>query len=244
MSCFFVTGTDTNVGKTVVSRAIIQALQAQGVHIVGFKPIACGEEDSIYTENRIDDLKQQTEDNKDVKTLLDSTNEAVTYQDINSYTFTECSLPVLAALDEIDNIEVKKIDKDLAKLTSRYQSVLVEGTYGWLTPINKEMTFDRWVKEHKMPVVLVVGIKEGCVNHALLTAQSIVASGVPLLGWVANRINPCLRHYAEIIKLLHEVIDAPLLGEIPYIHRPEQQQLGHFITNLDRLTCLQTELCK
>ncbi|MFC0323051.1 dethiobiotin synthase [Gallibacterium melopsittaci] len=244
MSCFFVTGTDTNVGKTVVSRAIIQALQAKGVKIVGYKPIACGEEDSIYTEVLKEELEaDHSEDNKDVKTLMESTNESVTYQEVNSYTFTESSVPVLAALDEVNNIDIDKINRDLAHLTSRYQSVLVEGTYGWLTPMNRDVTFDKWVQEHKMPVVLVVGIKEGCVNHALLTAQSIIAAGVPLIGWVANRINPCLRHYAEIIKLLHQVIDAPLLGEIPYVHRPEQQELGHFITNLDRLTYLKTEIC-
>ncbi|MFC0308503.1 dethiobiotin synthase [Gallibacterium trehalosifermentans] len=244
MSCFFVTGTDTNVGKTIVSRAIIQALQAQGIKIVGYKPIACGEEDSIYTESLKDEFEVNlSEDNKDVKTLMDSTNQPVTYQEVNSYTFTESSVPVLAALDEVSNIDINKINQDLDYLASRYQSVLVEGTYGWLTPINREVTFDKWVKDRKMPVVLVVGIKEGCVNHALLTAQSIIAAGVPLIGWVANRINPCLRHYAEIIKLLHQVIDAPLLGEIPYIHRPEQQELGHFITNLDRLTYLKTEIC-
>ena len=244
MSCFFVTGTDTNVGKTIVSRAIIQALQSQGIKIVGYKPIACGEEDSIYTETRMEPLDaEHAEDNKDVITLLESTEQSVSYQDINSYTFTESSVPVLAALDEVNDIDINKINHDLSKLSSRYQSVLVEGTYGWLTPINKDITFDKWVQQHKMPVVLVVGIKEGCVNHAMLTAQSIMASGVPLLGWVANRINPCLRHYAEIIKLLHQVIDAPLLGEIPYVHRPEQQQLGRFITNVDRLTYLKTELC-
>lgn len=95
-----------------------------------------------------------------------------------------------------------------------------------------------------MPVVLVVGIKEGCINHALLTAQSIEQSGLPLLGWIANRINPGLAHYAEIIAMLSEKIEAPLLGQIPYVHKPEEQELGHYITNLERLTYMQTTLVK
>ncbi|HBO38855.1 MAG TPA: dethiobiotin synthase, partial [Pasteurellaceae bacterium] len=120
----------------------------------------------------------------------------------------------------------------------------VEGSFGWLTPINSKYTFADWALERKMPVVLVVGIKEGCINHALLTVQSITEMGLPLIGWIANRINPGLAHYAEIINLLSQKIDAPLLGKIPYIHKPETQQLGHFITNIERLTYLQTELVK
>lgn len=235
MSSFFVTGTDTNVGKTVVSRALIQALQATGIGIVGFKPIACGEEDCAEADNTTDYANQ---DNLDVRILLESTQQKVSYTDINSYTFTSNSLPVLAALDEVRHIHIDKIDNDLKRLTDRYESVLVEGTYGWLTPMNKEISFAKWVQNHQMPVVLVVGIKEGCVNHALLTAQSIKTMGVPFLGWVANRVNPCLRHYAEIIELLKKEIDSPLLGEIPYIHRPEQQELGHYITNMEQLAVI------
>ena len=89
---------------------------------------------------------------------------------------------------------------------------------------------------------MVVGIKEGCINHTLLTAKAILDCGLPLLGWVANRINPCLGYYAEIIETLKQKIDAPLLGEVSYIHKPEEQDLSRFITNLDRLTYMQTEL--
>ncbi len=95
-----------------------------------------------------------------------------------------------------------------------------------------------------MPVVLVVGIKDGCVNHALLTVKVIQQLGVPLLGWIANQINPLLSHYAEIVDLLVEHIDAPLLGKIPYLHKPEEQELGHYLTNIDRLMYMQTEFIK
>ena len=138
---------------------------------------------------------------------------------------------MFAALDAVRRIQVEKLDSDLTRLKQDYQNVLVEGTYGWLTPIKKQFSFADWVEKNQMPVVLVVGIKEGCVNHALLTAEAIKARGVPLLGWVANRINPGLRHYAKLVELLAKQIDAPLLGQIPYIGHPENRDLTQYIEN-------------
>ena len=242
MSGFFVTGTDTDVGKTICSRAIIQALQDAGTQIVGYKPIACGSNEPVYSDNNPEQVGDySSEDNFDVLTLLNSTKEKVTYREINSYTFDN-TLPMLT--QEGAKIRLEKLNQDFSRLTATYQTVLVEGSFGWLTPLNKNYTFADWVAERKIPVVLVVGIKEGCINHALLTAQSISQMGLPLIGWVANRINPCLGHYAEIIDLLKEKIDAPLLGRIPYIHKPEEQELGRFITDIKRLEYLKTVLAK
>ena len=240
MSSFFVTGTDTNVGKTVVSRAIMQALQKVGVQIVGYKPIAYGQEDIVYPDyQKLATDDYDAKDNSDVLTLMHSTKEKVNYEDINSYTFLH-SMPILT--ENCKRVQINKLNADLMRLSSHYQSVLVEGAFGWMTPINKDYSFADWVVEHNMPVVLVVGIKEGCINHTLLTVQAILDRGLPLLGWVANRINPCLGYYAEIIETLKQKIDAPLLGEVSYIHKPEEQDLSRFITNLDRLTYMQTEL--
>ncbi|MFZ7240396.1 dethiobiotin synthase [Avibacterium avium] len=238
MSSFFVAGTDTNVGKTISSRAIIQALQNAGIQIVGYKPIACLPDYDDFSHQQ--GLNPE-ESSSDVLTLMRSTKEKVSYKEINSYSCSDI-LTVLSSDDSIINID--KINADLAALTQRYQSVLVEGTFGWLTPMNKHYSFASWVASQQMPVVLVVGIKEGCINHALLTAQSIQQSGLPLLGWIANRINPGLAHYSEVMEVLSEKIDAPLLGQIPYVHRPEEQELGHYITNIERLTYLQTEWVK
>ena len=240
MSSFFVTGTDTNVGKTVVSRAIMQALQKAGIQIVGYKPIAYGQEDIVYPDyQKLATDDYDAKDNSDVLTLMHSTKEKVSYEDINSYTFLH-SMPILT--ENCKRVQISKLNADLTRLSSRYQSVLVEGAFGWLTPINKDYSFADWVAEHNMPVVLVVGIKEGCINHTLLTAKAILDRGLPLLGWVANRVNPCLGYYAEIIETLKQKIDAPLLGEVSYIHKPEEQDLSRFITNLDRLTYMKTEL--
>lgn len=229
MPALFITGTDTNVGKTIVSRALLQTLHQYARIIVPYKPIACGGDDELPTDPIQDDYA--SEDNSDVLILQNSCPLAVNYREINSYTFRHSSTPVFAALDAVRRIQVEKLNQDLARLEKDYRNVLVEGTYGWLTPIKKHLSFADWVKANQMPVVLVVGIKEGCVNHALLTAESIKASGVPLLGWIANRINPGLRHYAKLVELLEKQIDAPLLGQIPYIGHPESKDLTAYIQN-------------
>lgn len=234
MPSLFITGSDTNVGKTIVTRALLQLLNEHHISALGYKPIACGGDDSLPNEpNQNNDACDDyaCEDNSDVLILQQSTPLEVDYREINSYSFIHSSTPIFAALDAVRNIQAEKLDKDLQRLQQRYQHILVEGTYGWLTPINKDLCFADWVKQHKMPVVLVVGIKEGCVNHALLTAQAIKQEGVKLVGWVANRVNPGLRHYAELIALLKQKIEAPLLGEIPYIGHPERKELTQYLQN-------------
>lgn len=242
MSSFFVAGTDTNVGKTTAARAMIQALQGQGVQVVGYKPIACCGEESIYPVAQSENTSDYDHFvNADVLTLMHSTKENVSYQDINSYTFSHCA-PMLTQ-DKM-RIKLDKINCDLTRLNQTYQSVVVEGSFGLMTPMAEGKSFADWITQRKMPVVLVVGIKDGCVNHALLMVKVIQQLGVPLLGWIANRINPLLSHYAEIVDLLVEHIDAPLLGKIPYLHKPEEQELGHYLTNIDRLMYMQTEFIK
>lgn len=233
MPSLFITGTDTNVGKTTATRAILQTLTLHHVQAVGYKPIACGGDDSLPTEqNQVD---YASEDNPDVITILDSCSLPVEYREINSYTFIHSSTPVFAALDAVHHIQEEKLNNDLDRLQQKYTNIVVEGTHGWLTPINKDLSFADWVKENNMPVILVVGIKEGCVNHTLLTAQAIKQQGVKLVGWIANRVNPGLRHYAELIELLSKKIDAPLLGQIPYIGHPYTRDLTPYIQNPEPL---------
>ncbi|MDO9811071.1 dethiobiotin synthase [Glaesserella parasuis] len=233
MSCLFIAGTDTNVGKTIVTRALLQTISKYEIPIVGYKPIACGGDDSLPTEPNQDDYA--CEDNSDVLIIQNSCPCPVKYREINSYSFIHSSTPVFAALDAVRHISVNKLDYDLQRLHRQYANVLIEGTYGWLTPINKDLSFADWVKKNRMPVVLVVGIKEGCANHALLTADAIQQSGVNLIGWIANRVNPGLRHYAELIELLSKKINAPLLGQIPYIGYPSKKELSEYIQNPEPL---------
>ncbi|MBV4366620.1 dethiobiotin synthase [Erwinia sp. BNK-24-b] len=210
----FVTGTDTEVGKTVVSRALLQKLSEGGKRVAGFKPVAKG--------------SQQTEEglrNKDALVLQASSSVTLPYSAINPLTLVD---------DEISTsrdvvIDYPVLSAHLRTLSEQVDAVVVEGTGGWQSLMNDLRPLSAWAVDEQLPVVLVVGIKLGCVSHALLTAQAIINDGLPLLGWVANRINPGLAHYAEIIDVLSQKIPAPLLGEFPYLPRPEQRELAHYL---------------
>lgn len=210
----FITGTDTAVGKTVVSRALLQALAAGGSSVVGYKPVAKG--------------SQQTPEglrNKDALVLQSASSLALPYSAINPITFSEEESSVAHSCA----INYGLLSEGLESLSAMVERVVVEGTGGWRSLMNDLRPLSDWVVQEQLPVVMVVGIQEGCINHALLTAHAIANDGLPLLGWVANRINPGLAHYAEIIGVLQKKLNAPLLGELPYLPRAEQRDLGHYI---------------
>lgn len=214
MNRLFVTGTDTAVGKTVVSRALLQSFIETGQSAVGFKPVArC----AVKTA---DGLR-----NKDAQVLQSSSSIDLPYLAINPLAFQEeeiCTHP-----GQI--IDYGLLTRGLTSLTQQADRVVVEGTGGWRSLMNDGRPLSCWVVEQQLPVVLVVGIQSGCISHALLTAEAIAQDGLPLVGWVANRINPGLAQYSDIIEILREKISAPLLGELPYLPRAEQRDLTSYI---------------
>ena len=215
---FFITGTDTEVGKTVASRALMQAAAGMGRKVAGYKPIASG-----CTETA-EGLR-----NSDALVLQQSANVELSYAQVNPIALREPASPHIAAKIDGINIEFDHLSQGLRALEQQADCVLVEGCGGWQVPVSDTQSLNEWVIAERMPVIMVVGIKLGCLNHAILTAQSIANDGLELVGWVANRVNPCLMHYAEIIQTLRCRMPAPQLGEIPYISRPEKQQLGKYI---------------
>ncbi|WP_337013315.1 dethiobiotin synthase [Pantoea sp. AS142] len=214
MNRLFVTGTDTAVGKTVVSRALLQSFIQTRLSAVGYKPVArC----AIKTA---DGLR-----NKDAQVLQSASSIDLPYQAINPLVFQEeeiCTHP-----SQI--IDYALLTQGLNSLTQQADRVVVEGTGGWRSLMNDGRPLSCWVVEQQLPVVLVVGIQSGCISHALLTAEAIALDGLPLVGWVANRINPGLAQYSDIIEILREKIGAPLLGELPYLPRAEQRDLTPWI---------------
>nr|WP_024968014.1 dethiobiotin synthase [Pantoea sp. IMH] len=210
----FVTGTDTEVGKTVVSRALLQKLAEGNKRTVGYKPVAKGSQQT-----------QQGLRNKDALVLQASSSLELPYSAINPVTLIE---DVISASQDRP-IDYKVLSQGLASLHAQADHVVVEGTGGWRSLMNDLRPLSEWAVEERLPVVLVVGIKLGCISHALLTAQAIQQDGLPLLGWVANRINPGLAHYAEIIEVLSQKIGAPLLGELPYLPKAEGRELGKYL---------------
>ncbi|MFS2223152.1 dethiobiotin synthase [Pantoea sp. B65] len=213
-SRIFVTGTDTAVGKTVVSRALLQKLAMEYPRVVGYKPVAKS--------------SQQTAEglrNKDALVLQASSSLQLPYQAINPFTLQEDE--IVTSRDH--EISYSKLSAGLKQLTEQADAVVVEGTGGWRSLLNDLRPLSEWAVLEQLPVVMVVGIQSGCISHALLTAESVINDGLPLLGWVANRINPGLAHYAEIIEVLREKIPAPLLGELPYLPRAEQRELAKYL---------------
>ena len=211
---FFITGTDTSVGKTVVSRALLQALAASGKRVAGYKPVAKGSKETA------DGLR-----NKDALGLQRVSSLALPYEATNPIAWGGEESSVAHSCP----INYSLLSDGLANLSKQVDNVVVEGTGGWRSLMNDLRPLSEWVVQEQLPVLLVVGIQEGCINHALLTAQAIANDGLPLIGWVANRINPGLSHYAEIIDVLSKKLPAPLIGELPYLPRPEQRELSHYV---------------
>lgn len=211
---FFITGTDTAVGKTVVSRALLQALAGRGKTVVGYKPVAKG---SKVTPEGLR--------NKDALVLQSVSTLSLPYEAINPVALSEEESSVAHS----SSINYPRLSEGLADLSRQADHVVVEGTGGWRALMNDLRPLSEWVVQEQLPVLMVVGIQEGCINHALLTAQAIANDGLPLIGWVANRINPGLAHYAEIIDVLSKKLPAPLVGELPYLPRAEQRDLAQYI---------------
>ncbi len=210
----FVAGTDTAVGKTIVSRALLQNLAKNNLSAVGYKPIARGSEETA------EGLR-----NKDALILGASSTLQLPYGAINPITLREEEISAYSG----DEINYGLMTEGLRHLSELADTVVVEGSGGWRTIMSDYRPYSDWVVQEQLPVILVVGIKLGCINHALLTAEAIINDGLPLIGWVANRINPGLAHYAEIMDVLRNKIKAPQLGELPYLPRPEQRDLSGYI---------------
>ena len=211
---FFITGTDTAVGKTVVSRALLQALAASGKSVAGYKPVAKGSKETP------DGLR-----NKDALVLQSVSSLVLPYEAVNPIALSEDESSVAHSCP----INYGLLSDGLQRLSGQVEHVVVEGTGGWHSLMNDLRPLSEWVVQEQLPVLMVVGIQEGCINHALLTAQAIANDGLPLIGWVANRINPGLAHYAEIIEVLSKKLPAPLIGELPYLPRAEQRELSQYI---------------
>lgn len=203
---FFVTGTDTEVGKTVASTALLQAATALGFTTAGYKPVASG------SDMTPDGLR-----NSDALALQHNSSLALAYDAVNPYTFAEPTSPHIISADEQRPIDFSVLSAGLRSLEQQADWLLVEGAGGWFTPLSSTQTFADWVTGEQLPVILVVGVKLGCINHAMLTAQAVQQAGLPLVGWIANDVVPPGKRHAEYMASLTRLIPAPLLGEIPWL---------------------------
>lgn len=212
---YFITGTDTEAGKTFCTAALLQAAAQAGQKSIGFKPVA-SEADG---QGR----------NADVLALQAASAVQLPYEMHNCYTFAEATAPHLAAADEGRRIEPAVLSEGLQALKTQADLVLAEGAGGWFTPLSSDTDFADWVVAEKLPVILVVGMKLGCINHALLTANAIAQAGLPLAGWVANCISDKPHRLDDYLATLKQRIAAPLLGVIPYMPQGNAEAAAEYL---------------
>ena len=213
---YFITGTDTGVGKTLISCALLHGFAAQGKRVVGMKPIAAG----------CDDRDQ----NEDVRQLRAASNVLASGGQINPYCFVQTVAPHLAAQFAGIRINLARIVKSFSELNAQADVVIVEGAGGFVVPLNDEQDGADLVAHLGLPIILVAGMRLGCLNHALLTAEAIAARGLTLAGWVANMLDADMAMLNENVAALRQRIRAPLLGVIPYREQPDAREVA---THLD-----------
>lgn len=227
---FFVTGTDTEVGKTVISCGVMQALATSGLRVRGFKPVAAGCERTQHGLR-----------NNDALALQGLSTGALTYEIVNPVALEPPIAPHLAAARLGQTLSAADLANHIrAHALGEGGANLIEGAGGWLVPLNTGETLADLASRLGTPVILVVAIRLGCINHALLSAAAIEASGLQLAGWIANSASGTAELADEQVEAIRERLDAPLLGRVAYSARPTPTsvaaQLDHvaLIDALDR----------
>ncbi|RKF20419.1 dethiobiotin synthase [Alginatibacterium sediminis] len=202
--CIFITGTDTEVGKTYVTQSLLKQLN-QHCKANGYKPVAADAKD--FGEG----LR-----NQDALSLLNNSALANPYELVNPYCFEPPIAPHIAAADIGVTIETEKLNDCLQQVQRDVDIVLIEGAGGWLLPLSETELMSDWVTVHNFEVILIVGVKLGCLNHSLLTVQSILSQGLKLNAWVANCLSPRDEVMNRNITYLEQQIAAPCLAQIEF----------------------------
>ena len=208
---FFITGTDTEVGKTFISCALLQKAKLQGLTTAALKPLAAG-----------CDLVNGQLRNEDALNLMEFSSVRLPYQTVNPVTLVQPIAPHIAAAKEERQLQVARLEGYArGALMNAADFWVVEGAGGWFVPLNPRETMADFAIALQLPVIVVVGIRLGCINHALLTVSAIRQSGLAIAGWVANCIDENTAVQQENIDTLKAMIPAPLLGRVPYCESPK-----------------------
>lgn len=221
----FVTGTDTGVGKTLVTAALLCAARNQGFSTIGLKPVAAG------CEQTPEGLR-----NEDALMLQQYTSLPLTYEQINPVALAQAIAPHIAAANEQRRLDASRLE-GLCRgaLMQRADLTLIEGAGGWRVPISPRQYLSDLVRLLDIPVLLVVGVRLGCINHALLSAEVIRADGARLLGWIANEVDPRMPSIDDNVRAIEERIDAPLLGRIGWLEGNEPVAAAAACLDINRL---------
>lgn len=208
---YFITGTSTGVGKTLVSCALLHAFAARDQAVVGMKPVAAGCENGRWM---------------DVELLAAASSVTAPREQMNPFALIPPVAPHIAAHQtgvEIDIVIIRKAFLELQKIAD---IVIVEGIGGFLVPLNEHEDGASMAQALDLPIILVVGMQVGCLNHALLTAQAVRATGLPLAGWVANHIDPQMMAFDKNVLALTQRLYCPLLGVLPFEQNADAKKLS------------------
>jgi len=226
MKGVFVTGTDTDCGKTEIGLALMAALQDRGLDVLGMKPVASG------CERTAEGLR-----NEDARRLRAQGSREMPYVQINPYAFEPPIAPHIAAGRAGVDIELDVVRESVQQLSTKSDFLLVEGVGGWRVPLGPSLSVSDLPLALDLPVILVCGIKLGCINHGLLTAECIRSSGARLAGWVANQIDPDMLARDENLATLAALLGAPCLGVVPWMASPDPRSIA---THLDVTPLIET----
>jgi len=218
---FFITGTDTDVGKTLCTAALLHKAKLASKSTLGLKPLAAGCEET-----------EQGLRNSDALALMAQSTEQLPYEQVNPVALKEAIAPHIAA---------ERLNKPLSAarlvgylrgvlMINRAEFICIEGAGGWRVPLNAKETLAEVPKDLKLPVILVVGMKLGCINHAMLTMEAIHRDGLNVVGWIANRIDNDMDAYQENLDSLKKQIRVPCLGEVPYLTDPSVEAVAQYLT--------------
>ena len=212
IAALFVAGTDTGIGKTHVACSLLHALRAAGYSACGMKPVASGCVETASGLRNDDALALQAA----------GSDASLSYALINPIALRDPLSPHLAAAHDGVEISLAPLRAAFEQLGGDHQKVVVEGVGGWLVPLAPGLLAADIAKQWQLPVILVVGLRLGCLNHALLSARAIVADGCRLLGWIGNCIDPAMDARDENLATLRELLPAPCLGVLPHGMAPVQ----------------------
>lgn len=214
----FVTGTDTEIGKTLSSATILHALVRQGVRACGMKPVAAGAE-----------LRDGVLHNDDADMLIAAGNVTMPQSLTTPYLFREPAAPHIAAALEGVEIDSVPILAAYLEIAAASDAVVVEGVGGFRVPLNDQFDTADLAQQLNLPVILVVGLRLGCISHALLTVEAIAARGLKLAGWIANETQADMHYADENVAALAQRISAPLLGRIPRLAQPTAAAAAEYL---------------
>ncbi len=215
VSAFYVTGTDTGIGKTIASTALLHALRGRGQRAVGMKPVASG------CTREADGWR-----NEDALALQEASTPRPRYDDLNPYALPLPLAPELAAADAGVQLELAPIAAAFDRLRAQADVVVVEGVGGWAAPLSATLDQADLARALRLPVVLVVGLRLGCLNHARLSAAAIAADGLQCIGWIGNEIDPAMERIDDNMAMLRARLPMPCWGRLPYRPQPQAEQLA------------------